>query len=120
MRKLSILLICLASLCLPALVRAEACIVQVESERMEIRLCQQNRSIPPNLFKTGFCKPKLAGQKTSVTFAEQCPTGAFGVCRNAHAGMLYRQDIYYYGVATDARYLKPACEQQSKGVWVNQ
>ncbi len=109
----------LASL-LPAQAAAEACIIQAESEHMEIRLCQQNRSIPPHLFKTGFCKPQLAGQKTTVTFAEQCPAGAFGVCRNARAGgMPYQQDIHYYGVATDARFLKPACERQSKGIWVS-
>lgn len=114
------LLACLTSLLWPSLVLAEACIIQAQSERMEIRLCQQNRSIPPNLFRTGFCKPQLAGQMTSVSFVEQCPAGAFGVCRNAQAGgMPYQQDIHYYGVASDARYLKPACEQQSKGVWMN-
>lgn len=58
---------------LPATALAEACIIKAESDRMEIRLCQQNRSIPPNLFRTGFCKPQLAGQKTTVTFAAQCP-----------------------------------------------
>ena len=33
-------------------------------------------------------------------------------------GHAYQQDIHYYGIATDARYLKPACEQQYKGVWM--
>ena len=32
--------------------------------------------------------------------------------------MPYKQDIHYYGVDSDARYLKPACERQSKGVWM--
>ncbi len=105
---------------LPATALAEACIIKAESDRVEIRLCQQNRSIPPNLFRTGFCKPQLAGQKTTVTFAAQCPPGAFGVCRNAHVGgMPYQQDIHYYGIESDARFLKPACERQSKGVWTS-
>ena len=107
----------LASL-LPANALAQACIIQAESERVEVRLCQQNRNIPPKLFETGFCQPQLAGQKTRVTLVEQCPDGAFGICSNAHTdGMPYRQDIHYYGIASDARFLKPACEQQSNGVW---
>ena len=120
MRKTLILLIC-TSFLLPLQVFAEACVIKAESDRMKIRLCQQNRSIPPNLFKTGFCKPRLAGQKTTVTFVDRCPSGAFGVCRNAQSGGTpYQQDIYYYCVASDANYLKPACEKQSKGVWMNQ
>lgn len=106
---------------LPTNALAQACIIQAESERMEIRLCQQNRNIPPDLFETGFCKPQLVGQKTRVTLVEQCPDDAFGICRNAHTdGMPYQQDIYYYGIASDARYLKPACENQSRGTWVDQ
>lgn len=114
-------LLCLAGLLLPLPALAQACIIQAESARMEVQVCQQNRSIPPNLFKSGFCKPQLAGQKTTVTFADRCPAGAFGVCRNAQTGgMPYQQDIYYYGIASDARFLKPACERQSKGVWLSQ
>ncbi|MNW12733.1 hypothetical protein D3C71_2104990 [compost metagenome] len=49
---------------------------------------------------------------------DNCPTGAFGVCRNAKvSNQPYRQDIHYYGVASDARYLKPFCEAQSQGTW---
>lgn len=100
---------------------AEACLVQAQGERVDVKVCQQNRSIPPNMFRSGFCAPRLQGQKTTVTFLEQCPIGYFGACRNAQvAGNLpYRQDIYYYGVASDARYLKPACERQSQGVWMS-
>ena len=59
------------------------------------------------------------GQKVDVSFVEQCPVGAFGVCRNARVGGTpYQQDIHYYGVAEDAAYLKPFCESQSKGVWM--
>jgi hypothetical protein len=32
--------------------------------------------------------------------------------------MPYRQDIHYYGVATDAAYLKPFCEGQNQGNWL--
>ena len=62
---------------------AEACVVHAEGKQVEVKLCQQNRSIPANLFRTGFCAPQLQGQKVEVSFAEQCPTGAFGECRNA-------------------------------------
>ena len=41
------------------------------------------------------------------------------MCSNAQvANMPYRQDIHYYGVATDAAYLKPFCEGQSQGNWL--
>lgn len=100
-------------------VLAQACLIESVSPQVKVKICQQNRSIPPQLFKSGFCKPQLKGQKTTVTFVEQCPIGAFGVCRNAQTpGVPYQQDIHYYGVRSDAQYLKPACERQSKGVWM--
>lgn len=99
---------------------AQACIIESVSEQVKIKICQQNRNIPEQLFKSGFCQPQLKGYKTTVTFVEQCPAGAFGVCSNAQsAGVPYQQDIHYYGVETDAQYLKPACEQQSKGAWLD-
>ncbi|HZJ93556.1 MAG TPA: NADH:ubiquinone oxidoreductase [Thiopseudomonas sp.] len=97
---------------------AQACVIESEGQGVKVKICQQNRSIPEHLFKSGFCQPSLQGQKTTVTFVKQCPIGAFGICRNAQAGGIgYIQDIHYYGVNTDARYLKPACERQSKGTW---
>ncbi|HSC84445.1 MAG TPA: NADH:ubiquinone oxidoreductase [Pseudomonas sp.] len=98
----------------------EACVVHSQGKQVEVKVCMQNRTIPENLFRGGFCQPQLQGQKADVSFAEQCPAGAFGECRNAKVsgGVPYQQDIFYYGVASDARYLKPACEQQSKGVWM--
>jgi len=108
----------LALALLPTLAWGEACVVHSQGQRLDIKVCQQNRSIPPNLFRSGFCQPQLQGQKVEVEFLEQCPIGAFGVCRNAMVGGLYRQDIHYYGVASDAAYLKPYCERQSKGVWM--
>lgn len=117
MRPLYLILLTL----LPLNLYAEACIVQTESAQVEVKVCQQNRTIPKHLFRTGFCKPQLAGQKTTVTFVDRCPTGAYGVCRNAQTpGTPYQQDIYYYGIASDARYLKLACQRHSKGTWQNQ
>lgn len=106
---------------LPLLAQAEACIVHSQGNHLDVKVCQQNRSIPAGLFHDGFCQPQLSGQKVEVSYAEQCPQGSFGTCRNAQVtGTPYQQDIHYYGVASDARILKPACEQQYKGVWMGQ
>lgn len=99
-------------------VRAESCVVHSQAERLDVKVCQENLTIPPDLFHDGFCKPQLKDQKVEVTFLEQCPSGSFGQCSNAQvANMPYRQNIHYYGVASDAAFLKPFCEQQSKGIW---
>lgn len=98
---------------------AEACVVHSQAERLAVKVCQQNRSIPTQLFRQGFCQPQLAGQKVVVDFVENCPMGAYGICRDARvANTPYRQDIHYYGVDSDARYLKPYCENQNRGVWI--
>lgn len=98
---------------------AESCVVHSQSDRLDIKVCQENRNIPTKLFHDGFCHPQLQGEKTDVTYVEHCPAGAFGVCSNAQvANMPYHQDIHYYGVATDARYLQPFCQNQSKGNWL--
>ncbi|MHA5863101.1 hypothetical protein, partial [Stenotrophomonas maltophilia] len=65
--------------CLPGLALAEACIVHSQAKNLDVKVCQQNRSIPAKLFREGFCQPQLQGQKVEVAFAEECPTGAFGV-----------------------------------------
>lgn len=111
-------LLTLLVLLLPVVAHAEACIVHSTSSQVEVKLCQQNISIPTKMFRDGFCQPELPGQKVEVSFVEKCPSGAYGACRNAKVTNLpYQQDIHYYGVASDARLLKPACEQQYKGVW---
>ena len=98
---------------------AEACVVQSQAERLSVKVCQQNRTIPPKLFKEGFCRPNLPGQQVEVQFMAQCPRGAYGICRGARVErMPYEQDIHYYGVASDAAYLKPFCEQNSQGQWI--
>lgn len=100
---------------------AQACFIKSRDERVEVTLCQQNGNIPDELFRSGFCRPELPGQQVDVSFVEVCPPGAFGVCRDAQVSNLpYRQDIHYYGVAGDSKYLRPACERVSQGVWTEQ
>ncbi|MBD1550280.1 NADH:ubiquinone oxidoreductase [Pseudomonas typographi] len=97
----------------------QACIVHSEADHLDVKVCEENRNIPSQLFAEGFCKPSLKGQKVTVSYAEHCPAGAFGVCSNAHVdNMPYRQDIHYYGVAADERFLQPFCAQKSQGVWI--
>ena len=110
----------LVLLSLPRYSWASACLIEVGTGAANVKLCQHNRSIPANLFKDGFCQPQLSGQKAKVTMLDECPTGAFGVCRNAQtagAQIPYQQDIYYYGTSSDARFLQPACKQQNNGSW---
>lgn len=110
----------LCCVALPGWALAEACIIHSQGNQLDIQQCLENRSIPQQIFRDGFCAPQLKGQKVQVQFAPQCPAGSFGVCRDAKVpGSPYQQDIHYYGVASDARYLKPACERQSRGVWMN-
>lgn len=104
---------------LPGLALAEACVVHSQAERLDVKVCQENRNIPATLFREGFCQPQLQGQKVEVAFVEHCPEGAYGICQGAQAGSgLYRQDIHYYGVASDAAYLQPACTSQYQGKWI--
>lgn len=108
----------LALFVFPLLAQAEACIVHSQGKNLDVKVCQQNRSIPAKLFHDGFCQPELKDQKVQVTYADSCPSGAFGVCENAKVpGAPYRQDIHYYGIASDARILQPFCEAQSNGQW---
>lgn len=98
--------------------QAQGCVIESRANGVEVKLCQQNGNIPDELFRSGFCQPQLAGQQLETRFVERCPPGAFGICRNARVSNLpYRQDIHYYGVASDARFLQPACEQASEGSW---
>jgi len=113
------LLLLSLSLALSGQALADACTIHSQGERLEVRICQENRSIPAKLFREGFCQPQLTGQKTTVSFTEHCPEGSFGICREARVGGTpYRQDIHYYGVSSDSRYLKPSCETLSEGQWV--
>lgn len=109
----------LFALVFPALVQAQACVVHTQGDHVDVKVCQENRTIPAQLFSTGFCQPTLKGQHVDVAYMDHCPTGGFGVCSNARVeGMPYRQDIHYYGVSSDARYLRPFCEAGSQGTWL--
>jgi hypothetical protein len=97
---------------------AQACVVHSQGDHLDVKVCQENGNIPEQLFASGFCKPSLKDQKTDVSYVDHCPVGAFGICSDAHVdNMPYRQSIYYYGVASDTRYLKPFCESRSRGIW---
>ncbi|MBK3870339.1 NADH:ubiquinone oxidoreductase [Pseudomonas stutzeri] len=116
--RLPVLLTALVSMSVAGQAMAEACVIHSHADRVRVKLCQENRSIPAELFRKGFCQPQLRDQQVEVEFVEHCPDGAFGVCRDAQvSNMPYRQDIHYYGVASDARFLRPACEQNSQGTW---
>ncbi|MGC3664178.1 NADH:ubiquinone oxidoreductase, partial [Pseudomonas aeruginosa] len=79
----------------PGLALAEACNVHSVGLYLDVMVCQQNRSIPAKLFREGICQPQLQGQKVEVTFAEESPTGAFGVCGDAWVpNARYRQEIF--------------------------
>lgn len=104
---------------LPSLTWAKACVITSKSENLSVTLCQQNRNIPEQMFKDGFCQPQLKGQEVSVKHMDLCPKESYGVCRNAKVGgVAYTYDIHYYGVASDAVFLKAACETQHQGTWV--
>ncbi len=45
---------------------AQACVVHSQAERLDVKVCQQNRNIPEKLFADGFCQPNLAGQNVEV------------------------------------------------------
>src|SRR5690606_40384902 len=97
---------------------AEACIVTSSGAGVEVKVCQDNINIPTELFRSGYCQPQLAGQVVRVEFVEQCPSGAFGICRNAEASNFsYRQNIHYYGVAGQPRNWRRRGELSTKAQW---
>ena len=70
---------------------AEACVIRSHDDRVAVTLCQANGNIPNELFRSGFCQPEA--RQVEVEFVEQCPDGAFGICRDAQvSNMPYRQD----------------------------
>ena len=90
---------------------AQACVVHSQGERLDVKVCQQNREHPGQISRRWFLPPNYLGAESRDAVLDKCPAGAFGVCSNPQvANMPYRQDIHYYGVATDAAYLKPFCE----------
>jgi len=112
---LCILLLCL----LPRLLLADACLIESTDDGVAIRMCQQNLSIPPQLFRDSFCQPQIHQREFRVDMLESCPDGAYGICQQASSeGVAYHQSIHYYSDPDDAPYLKVWCEQHSQGSWL--
>src|SRR5690554_7691351 len=81
---------------------AAACLIESNDDQVPIRMCQQNISIPPQLFEDSFCQPQIAERSFDISFVEQCPEGAYGICDNAQSeGVAYRQAIHYYSEPGD-------------------
>lgn len=99
-------------------VLAEACLVQSRDASATVQRCQQNRSIPPALFRSGFCSHQPEGSRVEVHMAEQCPSDFWGVCRNSRVGRTpYRQDIFHYGRLSQHT-AQRSCEQND-GIWMS-
>lgn len=106
-------------LCSSTAVQAAACLIESYDDQLPIRMCQQNISIPAQLFKDSFCQPQIAGRSFEVSYTDSCPGGAYGVCDNARSeGVAYRQAIHYYSDPDDQPVLQAYCEQFSDGQWV--
>ena len=101
-----------------AQIGAAACVLTSNDDQLPIRMCQQNISIPPSLFTDSFCQPQIPDRSFDVVFAEECPSGAYGICQGAKSqGVAYEQAIHYYSDADDAPVLKAYCENISEGRW---
>lgn len=95
-----------------------ACLIESNDDQLPVRLCQQNITVPPQLFKDSFCQPQIPDRSFDITFVDQCPAGAYGICDEARSeGVAYRQAIHYYSEPADAPVLKAYCEQFSQGQW---
>lgn len=114
MRLASLLLLA----CLSMDVLAEACLIESSDDQLPVRMCQQNISIPANLFRDSFCQPQIPDRSFEVSFVERCPEGAYGICDNARSeGVAYRQSIHYYSEPDDQPLLQTWCEQFNDGQW---
>ncbi|UAW98392.1 NADH:ubiquinone oxidoreductase [Halopseudomonas nanhaiensis] len=81
-------------------------------------MCQQNQSIPPQLFESSFCQPQIPDREFDVRMMEDCPSGAYGVCEGARTpGVAYQQSIHYYSEPDDTPVLRAYCEEISQGAW---
>lgn len=100
-----------------AQVQAEACAVYSAKAEDTLIRCQQNRSIPPNLFRSGFCSAQPEGRRVQSQMLAQCPLGFKAVCRNTQVGNTsYRQDVFYYAEHIPA-HLQRDCKRR-RGVWM--
>ena len=112
-------LILFVLLCSSTAVQATACLIESNDDELPIRMCQQNISIPVQLFESSFCQPQIPERSFDVSMLENCPAGAYGVCDNARSeGVGYRQAIHYYSDPDDQPVLQAYCEQFSNGQWL--
>lgn len=101
-----------------SLAMAEACLIESNDDGLAIRMCQQNISIPQQLFTGSFCQPQIPERTFDIDIVEACPAGAYGVCEGARSeGVGYRQSIHYYSDPDDAAVLRAYCEKISGGTW---
>lgn len=106
-------------LCISANLYANACLIESDDAQEPIRLCQENISIPENLFQDSFCQPVIPDRSFVINQIKSCPAGAYGVCEGARTeGVAYQQSIHYYSNPSDAPVLKAYCEQISQGQWI--
>ena len=85
-----------------AQIGAAACVITSNDDQLPIRICQ----------------PQIPDRSFDVVFAEECPSGAYGICQGAKSqGVAYEQAIHYYSDADDAPVLKAYCENISEGRW---
>ena len=100
-------------------VHAAACLIESNDDQQPIRICQENITIPQNLFTENFCQPSIPDRSFAISTVDACPGGAYGVCEGSRTeGVGYQQSIYYYSNANDAPVLKAYCEKISRGSWV--
>ncbi|TWH64280.1 hypothetical protein LX59_02687 [Azomonas agilis] len=98
-------------------VQAEACAVYSAKAEEPLIRCQQNRSIPPHLFRSGFCVAQPEGHHVNSKLMAQCPLGFQAACRNAQVGnTTYRQDVFYYANQIPA-HVQQDCKRR-RGVWM--
>lgn len=115
LRLLSLFPLCLLS----TLAMAEACLIESNDDQLPIRMCQQNLTIPAQLFSDSFCQPQIPDRSFQVQMLKQCPEGAYGICQGARSeGVAYQQSIHYYSDPDDAPVLQAYCEQISQGRWI--
>ena len=97
---------------------AQACLIVSTDQKVPIRMCQQNMTIPQHLFADNFCHPQIPDRSFEITMVDECPAEAYGICAGSHTdGVGYQQSIFYYSDPNDAPVLKAYCEKVSKGAW---
>ncbi|GAA6132333.1 NADH:ubiquinone oxidoreductase [Halopseudomonas sabulinigri] len=118
MTRFAFVLPALALMLVNATAWAQACLIESTDQQVPIRLCQQNMTIPKQLFSNNFCHPNIPDRTFAISMIDECPEGAYGSCTGAHTeGVGYQQTIHYYSDADDAPVLKAYCEKVSNGVW---